>query len=110
MKDGVLTVSVVEDSQEDQKLFMGMVQRWAERRKTAVLVSGFPSSESFLFEYDQNKDFDILLLDVELGQGKLSGIDLAKQIRAQKERAEIVFLTSHFEFIGEGYDVDALHY
>ena len=40
----------------------------------------------------------------------MSGIDLAKQIRKGNKRVEIVFITSHFEFYGEGYEVDALHY
>ena len=41
---------------------------------------------------------------------KLSGIDLAKRLRADGNHAEIIFITSHFEFAGDGYEVDALHY
>ena len=40
----------------------------------------------------------------------MTGIDLAKKIRQNQDNAEIIFITSHFEFIGEGYEVDALHY
>ena len=40
----------------------------------------------------------------------MSGIDLAKNIRQNQDNVEIIFITSHFEFIGEGYEVDALHY
>ena len=40
----------------------------------------------------------------------ITGIELAKRIRKDSNRAEIVFITSHFEFAGEGYEVDALHY
>ena len=55
-----------------------------------------------------NKAFDILLLDIQM-EG-ISGMELAKRIRKDKGRAEIIFITSHFEFAGEGYEVDALHY
>ncbi|MDY5910637.1 MAG: LytTR family DNA-binding domain-containing protein [Inconstantimicrobium porci] len=68
----------------------------------------FVSAEAFLFEYSKDMAYDILLLDVEMRE--MSGIDLAKQIRAENNKVEIVFVTSHFEFIGEGYEVDALHY
>ena len=49
-----------------------------------------------------------MLLDVKMKD--LSGIDIARRIRQEDDRAEIIFLTSYFEFAGEGYDVDALHY
>ncbi len=68
----------------------------------------FPSAESFLFHYEEKKDYDILLLDVEMKN--ISGIELAKQIRSMDHRVEIIFTTSHFELSGEGYEVDALHY
>ena len=51
---------------------------------------------------------DILLLDVEMPG--MSGIDLAKRLRGAGCRAEIIFITSHFECMAEGYEVDALHY
>ena len=50
----------------------------------------------------------ILLLDVEMPG--MSGIDLAKRLRGAGCRAEIIFITSHFECMAEGYEVDALHY
>ena len=68
----------------------------------------FTSAESFLFHYSENNDYDILLLDVEMG--KLNGIDLAKQLRARNSRAQIVFITGYPDFIAEGYEVSALHY
>ena len=46
-------------------------------------------------------------LDVEMHS--INGIALAKHIRLTDRRAEIIFV-SHAEFIGEGYEVDALHY
>ena len=41
--------------------------------------------------------------------GKTYGMELAKQLRAAERQAKIIFVTSHFEFAGEGYQVDALH-
>ena len=61
-----------------------------------------------MFAYEGSGAFDILLLDVEMKE--LSGIALAKMLRGAGCRAEIIFITSHFEFVGEGYEVDALHY
>lgn len=101
-------IAVCDDSENDRERIAGMARRWGEVSGNGVRVSGFPSAESFLFQYEGERDFDILLLDVEMPA--LSGIDLAKRVRAGHGRAEIVFITSHFEFIAEGYEVDALHY
>lgn len=52
--------------------------------------------------------FDILLLDVEMSG--MSGLELARRLRADGDHAQLAFITSHFEFVGEGYEVEALNY
>ncbi|MBQ3003797.1 MAG: response regulator transcription factor, partial [Clostridia bacterium] len=66
------------------------------------------SGVAFLFAYRENRDVDILFLDIEMGQ--MNGIELAREIRADNETVQIVFITGYPDYIGEGYDVDALHY
>lgn len=102
------TIAICDDINEDAQYLASVIQSWALEQKVSVNVETFPSAESFLFRYGEKKDFDILLLDVEMK--KISGIQLAKQIRTIDHRAEIIFTTSHFELAGEGYEVDALHY
>lgn len=50
----------------------------------------------------------ILFLDIELpGQ---DGIAIAKKLREKKYEGEIIFITSHPDFVFQGYEVRALHY
>ena len=103
-----LKIAILDDEQLQLETLRSFVHSWAEANSHACEISTFPSAEAFRFVYSGDKRFDILLLDVEMtGQ---NGIDLAKQLRNKGERAEIIFVTSHFEFYGEGYEVDALHY
>ncbi len=104
----VWKIAVCDDSDADRQELCDMVRRWADAAGRSVQISGFPSAESFLFAYAEDRVADILLLDVEMAG--MDGIGLAKRIRREGGRAEIVFVTSHFEFIAEGYEVDALHY
>lgn len=101
-------IAVCDDEKSELDLISTVVERWSVRTKHKIKMETFPSAESFLFHYEECKDYDILLLDVEMKE--MSGIDLAKQIRKDNKHVEIVFITSHFEFSGEGYEVDALHY
>ena len=101
-------IAVCDDVMEDARYLASAVKQWAREQKVSVNIETFPSAESFLFHYEEKKDYDILLLDVEMKS--ISGIELAKQIRSGNHRVEIIFITSHFELAGEGYEVDALHY
>ena len=101
-------IALCDDSDADRQYVLKMVERWAMGAGHAVHTDTFTSAESFLFHYAEESDYDILLLVVEMQN--MTGIELAKRIRTDNNRAEIIFITSHFEFAGEGYEVDALHY
>lgn len=101
-------IAICDDEQEQLKNISSLVSEWGTQSGHMCDIHTFLSAEAFLFEYEEQKTFDILLLDIEM-KG-ISGIDLARQLRRDHSRAEIVFITSHFEFFGEGYEVDALHY
>ena len=101
-------IAVCDDEQNQLDHLSSLITQWSTQSGHVCELHTFLSAESFLFEYAEDKTYDILLLDIEM-KG-ISGIDLAKRIRRDKLRAEIVFITSHFEFFGEGYEVDALHY
>lgn len=101
-------IAICDDEQTQLELIASAVSAWSTRNSYTYDVTMFTSAEAFLFEYEDNKAYDILLLDVEMKS--ISGIELAKRIRKDNGSAEIIFISSHFEFIGEGYDVDALHY
>ena len=68
----------------------------------------FPSAEAFLFRYAEDKDWDMLLLDIEMGT--MDGVTMAKRVRQDNETVQIVFITGYSDYIAEGYEVAALHY
>lgn len=103
-----IKVAICDDEQSEIEYMSFAVGTWAKSNSHRCEIAAFSSAESFLFEYGENNFFDILLLDIEMS-GR-SGVELAKQLRREGNRSEIIFITSHFEFYGEGYEVDALHY
>ena len=101
-------IAICDDDQNQIEYLTSIVTSWSAREGHTCEIRNFASAEAFLFEYEEDKAYDILLLDVEMKN--MNGIDLAKCIRKDNNRVEIIFITSHFEFVGEGYEVDALHY
>lgn len=101
-------IAICDDEPQQMEYISSVVSTWSQQNHHSCDINVFDSAEAFLFAYEDNKAYDILLLDVEMKH--ITGIELAKHIRKDNHRAEIIFITSHFEFVGEGYEVDALHY
>lgn len=51
----------------------------------------------------------IFFLDIEM-EGMHDGLDTARELRSADASAVIIFVTSHADFVFQGYDVRALHY
>ena len=101
-------VAIVDDSSTYAEFVKGILNSWADQRQAHIQTEVFPSAESFLFRYAEDKDWDILLLDIEMGA--MDGVTMAKRVRQDNETVQIVFITGYSDYIAEGYEVAALHY
>ena len=101
-------VAICDDSQRDAEYVLSLLTNWAKKNQIAIQTECFPSAESFLFHYAEDKTYDILLLDIEMG--KMDGVTMAREIRRDNQTVQIVFITGYSDYISEGYEVAALHY
>ena len=101
-------VAIVDDSAVDSGHISALLEKWAALRQIPATAELFSSAESFLFRYAEDKDWDILLLDIEMGA--MDGVTMAKKVRQDNEAVQIVFITGYSDYIAEGYEVAALHY
>lgn len=101
-------IAICDDSNADRQYILNMVHRWAAGAGHAVHADAFASAESFLFHYGAESDYDILLLDIEMGD--MDGVSMAKLLRRDNDTVQIIFITGYSDYISEGYEVAALHY
>ena len=101
-------VAIVDDIGADAEFVKSILNDWAYDRQIVVQAEIFPSAERFLFRYAEDKNWDILLLDIEMGA--MDGVTMAKRVRRNNEAVQIVFITGYSDYIAEGYEVAALHY
>lgn len=104
----VLRIAVCDDAQEDREYVSRLTEDWAAQAGHQAEITAFPSAERFLFRYAQDKSWDILLLDIEMGM--MDGVTMARRVRQDNETVQIVFITGYSDYIAEGYEVAALHY
>lgn len=101
-------IAICDDNPTDVCFLSDLVTQWAEKRNISIRVRTFTSAESFLFHYQEEKSYDILLLDIEMGE--MDGVTMSKRIRAIHDPVQIIFVTGYSDYIAEGYEVSALHY
>lgn len=104
----IYKIAICDDSEADRNYVAGLVQQWADREKQTTQLRLFSCAENFSFEYETENDYDILLLDIEMGA--VDGVSMAKKIRQGNDTIQIVFITGYSDYIAEGYEVAALHY
>ena len=101
-------IAICDDMEQDAQYIAAAVKKWAEQANVYADIRAFRSAEGFLFDYAAHKDYDILLLDIEMPS--INGVELAKRVRRENEAVQIIFITGFPDFMAEGYEVSALHY
>ena len=103
-----LKIAICDDDAAQRAFIAEIVTAWARKCRHPVELKEYTDAKSFLFHYEEEKDFDILLLDVEMPE--VSGIELAKTVRRENAAVQIIFITGFYEYFSDGFDVSALHY
>ncbi len=103
-----LKIAICDDEQNQIEYLSGLVSAWADKNRHVAEIKTYTFAKSFLFDYAEEKDFDILLLDIEMPE--MNGVDLAKTVRRENSTIQIVFITGYYEYFSDGFDVSALHY
>lgn len=101
-------IAICDDLAADRKYLSSLCEAWSRHNRYHIQISEFTSAENFLFNYAEKKDFDILLLDIEMGA--MDGVTMARRLRQDNHTIQIIFITGYSDYISDGYEVDALHY
>ncbi|MEG1559674.1 MAG: response regulator [Clostridia bacterium] len=97
-----------DDEAIELKYLSSFVGEWTKQNDNIVIISIFKSAETFIFDYADNKDYNILLLDIEMPG--INGVELAKRARLDNATVQIIFITGFPNFLAEGYEVSALYF
>lgn len=103
-----MRIAICDDEEAQRLLLEKYLMEWGEQHQTIVCTELFPSAESFLFSWEEDRQYDLLVLDIELG--KMNGVELARTLRGREEELPILFITGYDSYMAQGYEVAALHY
>ena len=78
-----LKIGICDDDPAQVTLTETLTASWAKENGHSIKIKTYKDAESFLFDFEEKNDFDILLLDIEMGD--MNGVTLAKNIRKKSE-------------------------
>lgn len=90
-------IAVCDDDAAQRVYLAGIVAQWAKRRRCLAEVRQYPEGGAFLFAYGEEKDFDILLLDIDMPD--MSGLEVAERLGEGERKPLLVFVTSYDELV-----------
>lgn len=102
-----MQIAICDDELNQLKFLDDCVKRFSDMHSLFVHTSLFSSAEKFWFSWKKDS-FSVILLDIQM-QGQ-SGMELAHKLREKGDKCAIIFITGLPDYIGEGYDVSAVHY
>ncbi|MGL4800335.1 MAG: LytR/AlgR family response regulator transcription factor [Cellulosilyticaceae bacterium] len=103
-----MKIILCDDEAVQLQLLESYCKEWAKHNRIPCEVQCFKSAEAFLFHYEEEKDYDIAFLDIQMHD--MTGMELAKKLRRLGEEMQIVFVTGNPEYVFEGYGVQALDF
>ncbi|MEG0919112.1 MAG: LytTR family DNA-binding domain-containing protein [Anaerovoracaceae bacterium] len=105
----MLKIAICDDSLEEiLKMESAVKEYFKSNDKGEYRLETSNNPIEFLSKYDENKGYDIVLLDICM-PGML-GVEVAKDIRKTKNKTEIIFVTTSDEFAVDAFSLKATHY
>lgn len=103
----LLRIAIVDDVEKDRGKTRSVVAKCLKNWGIMAQFHLFPSGEALLEQYVP-ESYALLLLD--LGLDGMSGMELAKRLRAQGDKTPLMFVTASSAYAVQSYQVDAENY
>lgn len=103
-----MNIAICENEKYQINQISSYVQEWSQENNVNTNIQSFSSGESFLFEWENNKNYDVIFLDITMN--KISGIDVSNIVREKDKEVSIIFITATASYALHGYNVGALQY
>ena len=103
-----MKIVICEDERHWSNELQKSVSRWAIARRIEYQFSVFSAPQELIKYLSTNKDMDVVLLDISLGNEVIDGMVAAKHIRKMGSHVPIIFVTVDSFRAADGYLVEAM--
>lgn len=97
---------------DDETLLLNEIKTitddYLRRRQVFSILSAYTDGQALLYEIQDGKSFDLLLLDIEMPG--ISGMELARRIHGLLPDALMIFVTAHYQYAIDAYELHIFRY
>lgn len=105
----MLSIGLCDDRQDSRQSLRWLLESILENRMIEHRIFEFSSGETLLGWMEKHpNEIDLLFLDI--GMGKINGMEAAQRLREKHSTLQMVFVTGYPEYVFDGYRVGALGY
>ena len=101
----MITVAICDDEQYFLNHIRKNIQHYFSSHNQDIQIFEFVNGELLL---SSNQMFDLILMDLKLPG--INGMEVIEQLRSEKSRSQVIFITSYQEYALQAFQVDAVHY
>lgn len=102
-----MRIAICDDLKEDREHLSSALKEYFFENDMSMELDAFDSGEEFL-ERAESKNYDLIFLDIYMKN--LTGVDVAKKVREDNAKSQIIFTTTSLEHGADSYEVDAFYY
>ena len=106
----ILKIAIVDDDQVFLESIQQIIQDYFASKKVITTIDTFQSHKLLSYELTEDMYYDLFLLDIEMKDNGLNGLDMARKIRELNKNAVLIFITSHMKYTLEAFKVSAFRY
>ena len=104
MSIGTFNIAICDDDKELHDEIIGLCNSFFVGKKVNYKVYQYFSGEEIIKETDRH--IDLVFLDIEMGE--MDGLSVMEKLEMMSNIMNIVFVSSHHEFVGEAYGYKTL--
>lgn len=106
--DSGFKIAVCDDTEKDRLQIVSMTEKMLQEMQIPNSIRCYEDGSALIADIQKGAKFQLFLLDVMMD--KLDGMELARLLRQQENKTDIVFISSNREMAMCGYEVNAARY
>lgn len=105
-----LCIGILENDKTCIKQITDQINKWGDDKNHTLEIQTFQTAKELKKKFRDYNSFHFFILDIMLTDNGETGLDVAKHLRNNRFKNDIVFLTSFREYVFEGYNVNAFNF
>lgn len=98
----MIRIAICDDDDVIAKELRDILIKYLKDRNQIYDIKLFESEESLITELEEQGNYDILFMDIEVGE--LNGIEIVKEIRKGFPYINVIYITSHSRYVFDVFE------